>query len=62
MPSLDFTHCKGKQCTLKKICYRYIAYRSYLESKQDFPISFFLEIPFKDGECEYHVRNKEELK
>lgn len=61
MTGHDFTHCKGKQCTKKKSCYRYIAYRNYLDRKLDFPISFFMEIPFKNGECEFFTRSINEI-
>jgi hypothetical protein len=44
----DITMCEGLECPLKENCYRYTATPN--EHRQ----SYFAEIPYKDGKCEYH--------
>lgn len=47
----DITKCKGTDCPLKEKCYRYKAKDSrYWQS-------YMIEVPYKDGECEYFWDN-----
>ena len=47
----DITHCKGKDCPFRHICYRYLAYKE----PYDGPISVLQSTHYKDGECEYFM-------
>ena len=40
--------CEGKDCPIKETCYRYKA------TPSEFRQSYFIEAPYKDGECEYY--------
>jgi len=42
----DITMCKGTDCKLRDECYRYTAIPS--EYRQ----SWFIEVPFKNNECD----------
>jgi hypothetical protein len=42
----DISMCKGKECPLKKECYRFRAKPDYLQA-------YFMEVPYKDGKCDY---------
>jgi len=50
----DITMCKGKDCPLKKTCYRYKASPNRMQQ------SYFVEVPFNKKEetnefvCEYY--------
>ena len=43
----DITMCNGKNCPLRKKCYRYTATPGHWQS-------YFTETPIKNGECEYY--------
>ena len=43
----DITKCKGTDCPLKESCYRFLAMEGLRQS-------FFTDVPFKDGKCEYY--------
>ena len=43
----DITMCSGKDCPLKETCYRY-------KAKPDEYQSYFMEPPYKDGECNHY--------
>lgn len=58
----DITHCKGMQCTLKKNCYRYLAYRELIERKEVRLASLFSKLPYKDNQCEYFITHYEKNK
>ena len=49
----DITKCKGTNCPLKEKCYRFTATESYYQS-------YFVEVPFKDNECEMFWGNQSE--
>ncbi len=42
----DIAMCHGKDCPLKKKCFRYRAIPGHIQS-------FFNEPPYKEGNCEY---------
>ncbi len=44
----DVTLCEGRDCPFKDNCYRYKAEPSKYRQ------SYFLEVPYKDGKCEYY--------
>jgi len=46
----DCTLCEGGECPLKEQCYLYRAKPS--EYRQ----SYFAEVPYKDGTCEYFIK------
>ena len=43
----DITKCKGTDCPLKETCYRFLAMEVLRQS-------YFIDVPFKDGKCEYY--------
>ncbi len=43
----DIAMCKGEGCPLKQQCYRYRAIPS------DWRQSYFAEVPYIEGKCEY---------
>ena len=43
----DITKCRGTGCPLKETCYRFLAMEGLWQS-------YFIDIPFKDGKCEYY--------
>ena len=45
------TKCKGINCPLKESCYRFLAMESLRQS-------YFTDVPFKDGKCEYYWKYK----
>lgn len=45
----DITMCQGIKCPLKEHCYRHTALVNPHYQ------SFFVETPFKDGQCEYLI-------
>jgi len=45
----DISKCSGHGCELKETCYRYKAPDSHWQS-------WFNEVPFKDGKCDYYWR------
>ena len=47
----DITKCKGTDCPLKETCYRFLAMEVLRQS-------YFIEVPFKDGKCEYNLNVK----
>ena len=47
----DITKCKGTGCPLKETCYRFLAMEGLRQS-------YFIDIPFKDGKCEYYWKIK----
>ena len=47
----DITKCKGTNCPLKEGCYRFLAMESLRQS-------YFTDVPFKDGKCEYYWKYK----
>ena len=47
----DITMCRGEGCPLKETCYRYTAV------PDEYWQSYFVEVPVKDGECEYYWEN-----
>jgi hypothetical protein len=47
----DISMCSGKDCPLKKKCYRYTAPQSDYQS-------WFNNPPIKDNECDYFWDNK----
>ena len=47
----DITKCKGINCPLKESCYRFLAMVSLRQS-------YFTDVPFKDGKCEYYWKIK----
>lgn len=49
--SPDITQCRGTDCPLKDSCYRFTAESDYYQS-------FFTEVPYKDGKCEYYWEAK----
>ena len=49
----DISMCVGLNCPLKEKCYRYTAKVS------KFWQSYFTEVPYKDGKCEYFWDNKD---
>lgn len=44
----DITMCPGNDCPLKETCYRYKA------TPDDLWQSYFMEIPYKDGDCSHY--------
>lgn len=42
----DITACMGKGCPLKEKCYRYTC------AKDKYYQRYFMEEPYKDGQCE----------
>jgi hypothetical protein len=50
----DITKCTGEGCELKETCYRYTAPMGMYQS-------MFVEVPSKDGKCEYqwNINTKE---
>ena len=44
----DITKCKGEDCPLRENCWRYKA------PADDLYQSWFVDIPFEDGECEHY--------
>jgi hypothetical protein len=50
----DITKCTGEGCELKETCYRYTAPMGMYQS-------MFVEVPIKDGKCEYqwNINTKE---
>ncbi len=49
----DITMCDGKECPVKKKCYRYTAKPSEYQS-------YFVEAPIKDGKCDYYWGENQE--
>lgn len=47
--------CKGKDCPMKEICYRYTA------KSDDLHQSYFAEPPIKDGKCEMYWGEQSEF-
>ena len=52
----DISKCEGTDCPLKKKCHRFTA------KADKFGQSYFSEVPFKDGKCEYFWDNSNRLK
>ena len=54
----DIAMCSGKGCPLKERCYRYTAPVNPIWQ------SYFTNVPYKNGECEYYWDNsyKEQVK
>ena len=48
----DITKCKGTDCPLKETCYRFLAMVGLIQS-------YFKDVPFKDGKCEYYWNIKQ---
>lgn len=44
----DITMCEGRDCPIKESCYRYTA------KPNEFRQSYFVDTPYKDGECEHY--------
>ena len=47
----DITKCKGTGCPLKETCYRFLAMEVLRQP-------YFINVPFKDGKCEYYWKIK----
>ena len=45
------TKCKGTDCPLKESCYIFLAMVGLRQS-------YFTNVPFKDGKCEYYLNIK----
>ncbi len=50
----DITKCKGTNCPLKENCFRFTAQGKTMYQ------SYFVEVPFKDNECEMFWGKKSE--
>ena len=44
----DIAKCEGTNCPIKETCYRFKAIPN------EYYQSYFMEIPFKDGKCDYY--------
>lgn len=53
---LDIAKCKGDDCPLKEKCHRYTDKGELLNQ------SYLMISPYKDGECDYFVDNKDKRK
>ena len=49
----DITKCEGINCPLKENCFRFTAIESMYQS-------YFVDVPFKDNECEMFWGKKSE--